>query len=325
MGNLNPKKRTFSKNSDKDTNQNILKTNNNSTCGLGMHDKQSSHQKVGGRSTARGKQQKKGNLIIGENFVFGESSNINFQSFPNKSGVQNPNPKFVEENFSVEPGGNKVGIDGGGGGNAGATKNGLSYLRRGDDATSSSLLYSVDVLESEHDKNPPSIQTGDGDQRIHTHRSESVHRDYVESERTGDVPASQPSTALGEPSEYDMETGKIQYCITEREREREREMTGESKRKRVVEKEGCIKGEDQMKRKARTAVVDHEVVAPPPTEEEVEEFFAILRRMRVAVKYFEDGASSKIKTGGAPAAAVGGKRVENGGLDLNAVPETESS
>ena len=30
-----------------------------------------------------------------------------------------------------------------------------------------------------------------------------------------------------------------------------------------------------------------------PTEEEVEEFFAILRRMRVAVKYFDDKGSGK--------------------------------
>lgn len=51
------------------------------------------------------------------------------------------------------------------------------------------------------------------------------------------------------------------------------------KRKRGDEEEGQ-KGEGRKKMEAEGAA---------PTEEEVEEFFAILRRMKMAVKYFERG------------------------------------
>ncbi|KAI3454903.1 hypothetical protein Pfo_011566 [Paulownia fortunei] len=115
-------------------------------------------------------------------------------------------------------------------------------------------------------------------------------------------------------------------------------MDGERKRKRA-EKAEASRADDQMKRKGREAVMETVAAdaAPSPTEEEVEEFFAILRRMRVAVKYFEKSAFNSKGVGDGPqdptavaAAAdgvkVGGKRVvENSGLDLNAVPEAESS
>lgn len=76
-----------------------------------------------------------------------------------------------------------------------------------------------------------------------------------------------------------------------------------------------------------------------PSEEEVEEFFTILRRMHVAVKYFEKAGSNinevngdgrKVKElaeDGVNGVQIGGKRervVENGGLDLNVIPEAES-
>ncbi|KAL2242985.1 uncharacterized protein LOC105158035 [Sesamum indicum] len=104
-------------------------------------------------------------------------------------------------------------------------------------------------------------------------------------------------------------------------------MKGE-KRKRKREEKAATVPDDRTKQEEQA----EEVVEPPPTEEEVEEFFAILRRMRVAVKYFKKDASNS-KDGGDRAqnqavdgAELGGKRVaENIGLDLNAVPAAESS
>lgn len=107
----------------------------------------------------------------------------------------------------------------------------------------------------------------------------------------------------------------------------------EKKRKRA-EKAEAGKAGDQTRSEGREPV--EEVVAaaeasPPPTEEEVDEFFAILRRMRVAVKYFQKEALNGKSGSNEPqsstaveaAAEDGGKRVA--GLDLNAVPEAESS
>ncbi|KAL0462363.1 UNVERIFIED_CONTAM: hypothetical protein Slati_0123900 [Sesamum latifolium] len=101
------------------------------------------------------------------------------------------------------------------------------------------------------------------------------------------------------------------------------EMEKDRKRKRV-EKGEAARGGDQMSSKVQAAVV-----APPPTEEEVEEFFAILRRMHVAVKYFQKGVSNDEGSGDEQPAVAGSrrrsKRAENGGLDLNSVPEPESN
>ncbi|KAK4426894.1 hypothetical protein Salat_1458200 [Sesamum alatum] len=101
------------------------------------------------------------------------------------------------------------------------------------------------------------------------------------------------------------------------------EMEKDRKRKRVEKGEAARAG-GQMSSKGQAAED-----AAPPTEEEVEEFFAILRRMHVAVKYFQKGASNgEGGSGGLPAAAGyrrPSKRAENGGLDLNAVPEPESN
>lgn len=110
-------------------------------------------------------------------------------------------------------------------------------------------------------------------------------------------------------------------------------MEREKKRKRA-EKAEARKAGDQIRSEGRVPV--EEVVAaaeasPPPTEEEVDEFFAILRRMRVAVKYFQKEALNGKSGGNEPQSSTaveaavedGGKRVA--GLDLNAVPEAESS
>ncbi|KAL3512258.1 hypothetical protein ACH5RR_024975 [Cinchona calisaya] len=105
-------------------------------------------------------------------------------------------------------------------------------------------------------------------------------------------------------------------------------MDAEKKRKRGDH------GGDGERRRKRNEVAQ-------PSEEEVEEFFTILRRMQVAVKYFEKTGSNInelngdvgrettqfAEDGGVDGVKIGGKRdvvVENGGLDLNVVPEPES-
>ena len=96
-------------------------------------------------------------------------------------------------------------------------------------------------------------------------------------------------------------------------------MEGEKKRKRTEEDD-----DGRMKK----------VEAAPP-EEEVEEFFAILRRMHVAVQYFKKvkltgrtaiEAEALARTDGVKAGeeSVSGAR-KNCVLDLNAVPEDESN
>ncbi|CAL5372081.1 unnamed protein product [Camellia sinensis] len=116
-----------------------------------------------------------------------------------------------------------------------------------------------------------------------------------------------------------------------------------NKRKRSAEDDE-VGGGGGRRRKEREEAVKAVAVEEAPTEEEVEEFFAILRRMHVAVKYFEnsggDGvrkvkgrwgaaleAEAKAAADGVKAAeesVVNGVR-ENGVLDLNAVPEAESN
>ena len=131
--------------------------------------------------------------------------------------------------------------------------------------------------------------------------------------------------------------------------------TTTAKRKRPAEKKGdAAEGRRKKGDSSASAVT---VTVAPPTEEEVEEFFAILRRMHVAVKYFEKSKSdgkahdpttenwrSALETaepfegidgGGGGVDDVneklkGGERVEESRvLDLNATPddddETESN
>ncbi|PSR96555.1 Protein NIM1-INTERACTING 2 like [Actinidia chinensis var. chinensis] len=114
-------------------------------------------------------------------------------------------------------------------------------------------------------------------------------------------------------------------------------MEGEKKRKRAADG-GVRRREKETEKKAE---------AEGPSEEEVEEFFAILRRMHVAVKYFEksngNGDRSKLtgkwcraRTELEAEALVGvnGAKAEEeslsgvrkiGVLDLNAVPDAENN
>ncbi|KZV16016.1 hypothetical protein F511_14382 [Dorcoceras hygrometricum] len=83
-------------------------------------------------------------------------------------------------------------------------------------------------------------------------------------------------------------------------------------------------------RKRKRAVKEEEEEPPPPpqpTEEEVDEFFAILKRMRVAVKYFKNvgASSSNVSPVLAAAGEAGGRKAERRGLDLNSVPDSESN
>ncbi|MCD7451803.1 hypothetical protein HAX54_013452 [Datura stramonium] len=111
-------------------------------------------------------------------------------------------------------------------------------------------------------------------------------------------------------------------------------MDGEKKRKRTD-------NGDRSKHEAETAVKEEEeeetVVLPPPSEAEVDEFFAILRRMHVAVKYLQRSAQilpanvnvhgSKLTASpaGANGVAAGQKKaqriVRKVGLDLNTLPD----
>ncbi|PHU24329.1 hypothetical protein BC332_09436 [Capsicum chinense] len=83
---------------------------------------------------------------------------------------------------------------------------------------------------------------------------------------------------------------------------------------------------DRQKKRKRTVNTDANsgdhsggaAVSPPlpaPSEAEVDEFFAILRRMNVAVKYLQKNAQIDDV-----AEAGGQKRVD---LDLNTLPESE--
>ncbi|KAL7099102.1 hypothetical protein ACP275_09G061100 [Erythranthe tilingii] len=121
-------------------------------------------------------------------------------------------------------------------------------------------------------------------------------------------------------------------------------MKGERKRKRVgkVEQSTADNIGQEINIKLGRDVAAVEKVAAAPMDEEVEEFFAILRRMRVAAKYFQNRDDFNTKAGGGSdglqdltatveAAAADGsyckeagggiKRVvEDCGLDLNRVP-----
>ncbi|OIT04552.1 PREDICTED: protein NIM1-INTERACTING 2-like [Nicotiana attenuata] len=118
-------------------------------------------------------------------------------------------------------------------------------------------------------------------------------------------------------------------------------MDGEKKRKRI-ENEEVNGGGDRSKHEMETAVKQEEeeeetVVLPPPSEAEVDEFFTILRRMHVAVKYLQKnsqivpnvnvhGGKLTASPAGMNSTVVAGQRrtqgiVRKGGLDLNALPE----
>ncbi|KAI3799732.1 hypothetical protein L1987_35032 [Smallanthus sonchifolius] len=96
------------------------------------------------------------------------------------------------------------------------------------------------------------------------------------------------------------------------------------KRSRPVDGGG---GERKKERETKGKEVENDrVVVPPPTEDEVDEFFAILRRMREAVKYFEKDKDVVGKSSDPPREAEDGgvcvkKRTGVAALDLNTVPE----
>lgn len=104
----------------------------------------------------------------------------------------------------------------------------------------------------------------------------------------------------------------------------------EAEKKRKKAEIGTVESGGGRRRKKEAATT------PPPTEEEVEEFFAILRRMRVAVKYFEnnnincdtpinltDSLVPVKTTVTEPIDDVKGG--DNGVLDLNSIPDGESN
>ncbi|CAH1438441.1 unnamed protein product [Lactuca virosa] len=64
----------------------------------------------------------------------------------------------------------------------------------------------------------------------------------------------------------------------------------QKKRSRAVDGGSGGGGHRKKEKDGKGKIVEIDsVVVPPPTEDEVDEFFAILRRMREAVKYFEKG------------------------------------
>lgn len=123
---------------------------------------------------------------------------------------------------------------------------------------------------------------------------------------------------------------------------------GEMDRGKEKRKRGDKESEQGRKKKVRGREGKEEVVTVA-TEEEVEEFFAILRRMQEAAKYFGKGSGegwraaveakvvevidgggnneeeNMIQSSGAEeVAAVVEEEEENGVLDLNATPVVES-
>ncbi|KZV51823.1 hypothetical protein F511_11200 [Dorcoceras hygrometricum] len=107
------------------------------------------------------------------------------------------------------------------------------------------------------------------------------------------------------------------------------------KRKRRLEDAG----ENQEKKGKAIAEEVGDVKVAEPADEEVDEFFSILRRIQVAVKYFKERASGELAaTPWSPSfeqedfAGVekepveiknAGVEIKNAGLDLNSDPVTE--
>lgn len=117
-------------------------------------------------------------------------------------------------------------------------------------------------------------------------------------------------------------------------------MEREKKRKRADHHHHVqVNGGERRRKEESEAAAEEETAQAQPTEEEVEEFFSILRRMNVAVRYFEKSGGSVgnvngdgrkmtalegtiadgVKIEGARKAGVG-----RTGLDLNEVPEAET-
>lgn len=131
---------------------------------------------------------------------------------------------------------------------------------------------------------------------------------------------------------------------------------GEMDRGKEKRKRGDKESEQGRKKKVRggegkeevVTVATEEEVVTVATEEEVEEFFAILRRMQEAAKYFGKGSGegwraaveaevvevidgggnneeeNMIQSSGAEEVAAVVEEEENGVLDLNATPVVES-
>ncbi|XP_055826973.1 uncharacterized protein LOC129895302 [Solanum dulcamara] len=92
-------------------------------------------------------------------------------------------------------------------------------------------------------------------------------------------------------------------------------MDRQKKRKRT--ENGGANGVDRSRHERESAVKENSAVStPPPSEAEVDEFFAILRRMNVAVKYLQKNAQINNT-------ACSHKRVvPRVDLDLNTLPES---
>nr|GEV06554.1 protein NIM1-interacting 2 [Tanacetum cinerariifolium] len=87
-------------------------------------------------------------------------------------------------------------------------------------------------------------------------------------------------------------------------------------------------GSDGDRKNEKEAKGKEVVVVAPPTDDEVEEFFAILRRMRDAVKYLGKGGDGGVKLPVAAREGVEGevcekKKTDVVLLDLNSVPDDD--
>lgn len=112
-----------------------------------------------------------------------------------------------------------------------------------------------------------------------------------------------------------------------------------SERKRKKTRSGNLDGGGRRYKKedATVTTTTTTTTTPQPTEEEVDEFFTILNRMRVTVKYLKDNRSSNINNEGdiiiptvelpeLHEAKVDVKvNEDNFVLDLNSIPDGESS
>lgn len=113
-----------------------------------------------------------------------------------------------------------------------------------------------------------------------------------------------------------------------------------SERKRKKSRSGNLDGGGRRHKKEDatvTTTTTTTTTTPQPTEEEVDEFFTILNRMRVTVKYFMNNRSSNINNEGdiniptvelpdLHEAKVDVKvNKDNFVLDLNSIPDGESN
>lgn len=103
---------------------------------------------------------------------------------------------------------------------------------------------------------------------------------------------------------------------------------GEKRKRREKEK-------NEEKKKKSKVVTEKKEEEEAATEEEVEEFFAILKRMQVSVKYFGEGWREAAETAVAAVEKANedednkeeiskGKEESSGFLDLNAEPKGDS-